>query len=376
MAAAAPKTPKPPESLSAQRGRADQIYRVAADLREHVARKIVGLDEVVEQVVIAILSEGHALLEGVPGLAKTLLVSTVSQLLDLSFSRIQFTPDLMPGDITGGEVLVQDAAGTREFRFLKGPLFGNVILADEINRTPPKTQAALMEAMEERQVTSLGVRRPLDRPFFVLATQNPIEQQGTYPLPAAQLDRFMFKVRLAYPSLDEEARIVRRTTAAQPEPDLSPLVTREELLAFQHAVASAEVRPEIIRYAVDLGRASRPAEASAPALVREYVTWGVGPRAAQALVAGGRARALLRGRSTPDFDDLRALAPAVFRHRLVPSYAADADGVTADDLTRALLEAVPYPGRVEARAKGPWRRLYDRLLAPKRREKALARIGT
>ena len=368
----APGAPPIPENLSLQRGRADQIYRFAADLREGVARKIVGLDRVVEQVLIAVLSEGHVLLEGVPGLAKTLLVSTVADLLDLQFSRIQFTPDLMPGDITGSELLVQDASGAREFRFVKGPLFGNVVLADEINRTPPKTQAALMEAMEERQVTSLGVRRPLDRPFFVLATQNPIEQQGTYPLPAAQLDRFMFKIRLAYPSWDEEERIVRRTTSALPDPDLLPVVKRDELLAFQAAVASAEVRPEILQYAVDLARASRPAEASAPPLVREYVNWGVGPRAAQSLVSGARARALLRGRSTPDFDDVRALALAVFRHRLVPSYAADADGVSADDVTRALLDAVPYPGRVQARAKGPLERWFGRLFAPRRREKAIA----
>ncbi len=368
MSAAVPSAPAPAPAagIDSERGRAAEVYRAAAALREQVARRIVGLDEVVEQVLIAILSGGHALLEGVPGLAKTLLISTVAELLDLKFSRIQFTPDLMPGDITGSEFLVQESSGARAFRFVPGPLFANVVLADEINRTPPKTQAALMEAMEEKQVTSLGVRRALDAPFFVLATQNPIEQQGTYPLPAAQLDRFMFKVRLGYPSWEQEERIVRRTTA-QHDPTLSAVVARKDLLAYQDAVARAPVRPEIVKYAVDLTRASRPAETTAPRTVVDYVTWGVGPRAAQALVTGGKARALMRGRSVPDFDDVRALAPAVFRHRLVPSYAAEADGVSADDITRALLDHVPYPGREEARPhRAPWlRRVYDRLVRPR-----------
>jgi MoxR-like ATPase len=353
--------PGPAESLDHGRERAADVYRAAAALREQVARRIVGLDEVVEQSLIAVLTGSHALLEGVPGLAKTLLVSTLAELLDLAFSRIQFTPDLMPSDITGSEFLTQDAEGRRAFRFVPGPLFANVVLADEINRTPPKTQAALMEAMEERQVTSLGVRRPLDRPFLVLATQNPIEQEGTYPLPAAQLDRFLFKIRLAYPTWEEEERIVRRTTAL-PEVSLSPVVSRARLLDFLAAVERVEVAPEIRRYAVDLARASRPHEASAPPAVREYVSWGVGPRAAQGLVNGAKARALLRGRGTPDFDDVRALVPAVFRHRLVPSYAAEADGFTSDSIAQALLDHVPYPGRERARARRPWlRRLYERL---------------
>jgi MoxR-like ATPase len=342
------------------------VHAAAADLRAGVARRIVGLDEVVEQVLIAILSGGHALVEGVPGLAKTLLVSTVAELLDLRFSRIQFTPDLMPGDITGGEVLVQDASGKREFRYLEGPLFANVVLADEINRTPPKTQAALMEAMEERQVTSLGVRRPLHRPFFVLATQNPIEQAGTYPLPAAQLDRFLLKLRLDYPSRLEEARILRLTTSGLPPHDGTPLVTRERLLGFQAAIASAGVAPEILRYAVDLARASRPDDPGAPTIVKDYVTWGAGPRAAQALVTAGRTRAFVRGRTAPDFDDLRALALPVFRHRLVPSYAAEADGVAPDDITRGLLEHVPYPGRAERRTPTRWQRLWGRFAPPRR----------
>jgi MoxR-like ATPase len=325
------------------RERLPDVGRAAARLREQVARRIVGLEETVEQVLIAILSEHHALLEGVPGLAKTLLISSVAGLLDCEFRRIQFTPDLMPSDVTGTEVLTQDADGTRAFRFLPGPIFANVILADEINRTPPKTQAALMEAMEERQVTSLGQRRPLARPFFVLATQNPIEQQGTYPLPVAQLDRFMLKIRLAYPSRDEEAAIVRRTTSLLDPPPLVPILSRADLLGFQTAVAHLDAPVELLRYAVDLVRASRPGSGSAPQAVKDYVAWGAGPRAAQALIGGAKARALLRGRVVPDFDDVRALAPPVLRHRILPSYAAEADGVT-----------VPYPGRHAAR-RGPSR---------------------
>jgi len=343
MSAAAPSSP--PSAPPAPH-RPPDVYRAAAVLREEVAKRIVGLEETVEQVLIAILSEHHALLEGVPGLAKTLLVSSVAGLLDCSFRRIQFTPDLMPSDITGSEVLSQDASGKREFRYLPGPLFANVILADEINRTPPKTQSALMEAMEERTVTSLGVRRPLDRPFFVLATQNPIEQQGTYPLPVAQLDRFMFKIRLGYPTAEQEARIVRWTTSALEAPPPHPVVSRADLLGFQLAVAHADVPAELMQYAVDLARASRPDQPTAPAKVREYVTWGVGPRAPQSLIAGAKARAMLRGRASPGFDDVRALAPAVFRHRMVPSYAAEADDVTPDDITQALLDHVPYPGQL------------------------------
>jgi MoxR-like ATPase len=327
------------------RERLPDVGRAAARLREEVSRRIVGLEETVEQVLIAIFSEHHALLEGVPGLAKTMLISSVAGLLDCEFRRIQFTPDLMPSDVTGTEVLAQDAGGTREFRFLPGPIFAHVILADEINRSPPKTQAALMEAMEERQVTSLGVRRPLERPFFVLATQNPIEQQGTYPLPVAQLDRFMMKVRLGYPTKDDEAAIVRRTTSLLEPPPLRPVLTRAELLGFQATVAHLDVPVELVRYAVDLARASRPASELAPKAVKDYVSWGVGPRAAQALIAGAKARALLRGRVAADFDDVRALVPAVFRHRLITSFAAEADGVTPDDVSKALLDTVPYPGK-------------------------------
>ncbi len=364
-----PLAPPAPSRASASTD-GDRLYRAASALREGVSRRIVGMDEVVEQVLIALLTESHVLLEGVPGLAKTLLVSTFADLLDLSFRRIQFTPDLMPSDVTGTEVLAMDASGKREFRFLKGPIFANVVLADEINRTPPKTQAALMEAMEERQVTSLGVRRALDRPFFVLATQNPIEQQGTYPLPAAQLDRFLFKVRLDYPSWDEEERIVRRTTAALSDGDLPPTVTTDELREFQGVVANAPVDPAVLEYAVHLARASRPQEATATPMVRDYVQWGAGPRASQALVTAGKARALLRGRSTPTFDDLRALAPAIFRHRMVASYAADADGVTIDDVTRSILDAIPYPGREVVRARESWLARAWHLIWPSRERAA------
>jgi len=344
---ATPNVAAPAAGSALERGGA--VHRAAADLREEVAKRIVGMEDVVEQVLIAILSEHHALLEGVPGLAKTMLVSTIANLVDLTFRRIQFTPDLMPSDVTGSEVLSQDASGARSFKFLEGPIFANVILADEINRTPPKTQASLMEAMEERSVTSLGVRRPLDRPFFVLATQNPIEQQGTYPLPAAQLDRFMFKIRLGYPTFEDEGRIVRLTTATLVPPIEKPVITKSDLIGFQLAIAHADVAPEVVKYAVELTRASRPAEATAPKAVKDFVTWGAGPRAAQALIAGAKARAMLRGRARAEFDDVRALAPAVFRHRMVPSYAAEADGVTMDDVTKVLLGHVPYPGRVESR---------------------------
>ena len=327
---------------------ADASRRITTELR----KVIVGQDAVVEQALIALFAGGNCLLVGVPGLAKTLLIHSLSRALDLRFSRIQFTPDLMPSDVTGTDMITDDPeTGRRKLAFLPGPIFANVVLADEINRTPPKTQAALMEAMEERTVTSLGIRRPLDRPFLVLATQNPIEQQGTYPLPAAQLDRFLFKIRLEYPTLDDEARIVRLTTATLAPPTSTPVVTKAGLVAFQMAVAYADVPPALLRYAVDLVRASRPADPQAPPRVRDYVTWGVGPRAAQALVSGAKARAFLRGRATATFDDVRALAPAVFRHRLVCSYAADADGVSPDDITKALLEHVPYPGRSEARGE-------------------------
>jgi MoxR-like ATPase len=336
---------------------ARRVSALGAAVRKGVAERIVGLDEVVEQVLVAVLTQSHVLLEGVPGLAKTLLLSTTARLLDLSFSRIQFTPDLMPSDVTGSEFLVQDAfTGERAFRFAKGPVFANFVLADEINRAPPKTQAALMEAMEERQVTSLGVSRRLEEPFLVLATQNPIDQEGTYPLPVAQLDRFLFKVLLAYPSWDEEVAITRLITRLDDGPP-EPLVTREEILEVQAGVADTPVPPEVIRYAVTLVQATRPSGADAPALVREYVEWGAGPRAGQALVMAARARALLRGRARADHEDVAAVAPAVLRHRILRSYAAEADGVGGEALCRALLREVPRPGQARGGEAPWWRRL-------------------
>jgi MoxR-like ATPase len=334
---------------------------MARAVREGVATRIVGLDPVVEQVLITLFTGGHALLEGVPGLAKTLLLSTTASLLDLSFRRIQFTPDLMPSDVTGSETIAQDAkTGLREFRYRRGPIFANVVLADEINRAPPKTQAALMEAMEEGQVTSLGVSRPLDRPFFVLATQNPIEQQGTYPLPVAQLDRFLFKVRLGYPSLDEEERILRLVSRDEPRP-LAPVATRDDLFRVQAAVAEAPIAPELVRHAVRLAQATRPRTTTCDA-VREYVDWGVGPRAAQGLVRAAKARALIHGRAAAEAGDLLALAPGIFRHRLILSYAAEADGIDADEIVRRVLEDVPAPG-VERVTRPWWRRWLHRAKA-------------
>jgi len=331
------------------------VADLARRLRTGLEARIVGLDEVVEQVLIALVTRNHVLLEGVPGLAKTLLLSSTADLLGLSFSRIQFTPDLMPSDVTGSEYLVQDAeTGERAFRFARGPLFAHVVLADEINRAPPKTQAALMEAMEEKQVTSLGVSRPLEPPFFVLATQNPIEQEGTYPLPAAQLDRFLFKVELDYPTPAEEARIARLTVRGA-EADLQPVTTREELLRLQDAVGRLAPPASIVAYAVAISQASRPEGATAPEGVREYVQWGVGPRAAQALVVAARARALLDGRLAPEPRDVEAVAPAVLRHRLILSYAAEADDVGPDEVTRSLLEAIPRPGEAATSAR-PWLR--------------------
>jgi len=361
MNAAAPT----PQRLDEPPALAARVHRTGEELRAQTARRIVGLEDVIEQVLITVLTRGHALLEGVPGLAKTLLLSTVAELLDLRFSRIQFTPDLMPSDVTGSEYLFQDPeSGERVFRFARGPIFAHIVLADEINRAPPKTQAALMEAMEERQVTSLGVRRALEDPFIVLATQNPIEQEGTYPLPMAQFDRFMFKVHLDYPTWEQEERIVRLTARA-PAQAFSPVVTREEFIHIADQLAAAPCPASLERYAVELVQASRPTASTAPNSVREYVNWGAGPRAAQALINGARARAFLRGRSVPESEDVRALVPAVLRHRLVLSYAAEADAVGADHVAQDLLEHVPCAGlRSHRRQRGWLRRLFDALWNP------------
>ena len=308
---------------------------------EQVSRVIVGQRHVIEELLISLFSRGHCLLEGVPGLAKTLLINTLARSLSLSFSRIQFTPDLMPADITGTEVIEEDrATGTRNFRFLEGPLFANVILGDEINRTPPKTQAALLEAMQERQITVGRVRHKLSDPFFVLATQNPIEQEGTYPLPEAQQDRFMFKVFVHYPSFQDEFEIARRTTALETE-EVRPVLGAEDVLQLQRMVREVPVTDHVIRYALTLVRLTRPREAGAPEAIRDHVTWGAGTRAVQNLVLGGKARALLHGRTHVSTDDIQALAKPVLRHRLVVNFAAESEGLTADRVVDDLVRLLP-----------------------------------
>jgi MoxR-like ATPase len=325
--------------------RIEKLGAVADRLRTELRKKVVGLDEVVEDLLIAIFAQGHVLLVGAPGLAKTLLVSSLAQALSLEFRRIQFTPDLMPSDITGAELIAPDpVTKERRFVFAPGPIFGNIILADEINRTPPKTQAALMEAMEERQVSSGGKKYPLDRPFLVLATQNPIEQEGTYPLPVAQLDRFMFETYVPYPTVEEEYEIVRLTTSGYAA-KLEPLVTKPEILELHALVSKVELRDEVIRYAMELVRRSRVHSEGAPPFVREWLAWGAGPRATQFLLVAAKARAMLRGRPDARPGDVRAVALPVLRHRILPSYHAEAEGVNADDIVHELLETTPAPDK-------------------------------
>jgi MoxR-like ATPase len=308
---------------------------------EQLSQVIVGQNQVIEELLISLFSRGHCLLEGVPGLAKTLMISTLSRALNLSFSRIQFTPDLMPADITGTEVLEENkSTGAREFRFLEGPLFSNVILADEVNRTPPKTQAALLEAMQERQVTVGRVRHKLSDPFFVLATQNPIEQEGTYPLPEAQQDRFMFKVFVRYPNFSEEFEIARRTTSTQTDA-ITPVLTAQEILDLQRIVREVPVTDHVIRYALSLIRQTRVGEPGTPDFVQDQVSWGAGPRAVQFLIVGSKARALLHGRTHVSTDDIAALVKPVLRHRLVVNFAAESEGVTPDNIIDRLLETTP-----------------------------------
>ena len=301
-------------------------------LKAEIAKVVIGQDQVVEKVLIAILSRGHCLLVGVPGLAKTLLVNTVGNALGLSFSRIQFTPDLMPSDIIGSEVLDQD----RQFRFVKGPVFANIILADEINRTPPKTQAALLEAMQEKSVTAAGNTFKLPDPFFVLATQNPIEQEGTYPLPEAQLDRFMFNIWVDYPSYEEELAVVKATTGGV-EAKVQPVLSLEEILFYQGLVRRIPVPENVMQYAVKLAMRTRPGSAGAPAVINEHVSWGAGPRASQFLVIGAKCHALVRGRFSPDIEDVQAVAEPVLRHRMVRNYKAEAEGVSAERIIREIL---------------------------------------
>lgn len=318
-----------------------QVAAARERILAQVSRVIVGQQEVLEQLLIGLLANGHCLLEGVPGLAKTLMVSTLAQTLSLEFSRIQFTPDLMPGDITGTEVIQENrTTGAREYRFLPGPLFANVILADEINRTPPKTQAALLEAMQERHVTVGRTRHRLPQPFYVLATQNPIEQEGTYPLPEAQQDRFMLKIFVSYPRFEEEMEIARRSTSAPPAA-VEPVLTAQEILFLQELVRQVPISEHLTRYVLLLVRQTRVGEQGVPPEVSRYVTWGAGPRAVQFLILGAKARALLHGRAYVATEDIRFLAKPVLRHRIVLNFAAESENVRADDIIDWLLEHTP-----------------------------------
>ncbi len=316
-----------------------ELGEVRRALEDQIARRVIGQSEIIEKLLVTILAGGHGLLVGVPGLAKTLLVSTLASALDLRFSRIQFTPDLMPSDITGTEVLEEDhETGKRIFRFIPGPIFANVILADEINRTPPKTQAALLQAMQEGEVTVGNETFALERPFFVLATQNPIEQEGTYPLPEAQLDRFMFELRIGYPSAGEEAQVAALTTGDVEEP-IQPMLDGSKLEELQHLVRRVPAPPALIEYAVRLVRSTRPDDSESPPFIRRMVAWGAGPRASQYLVLGAKARAALDGRPVPSLDDVRSVAPDVLRHRVVPGFEAEAEGRDAANLIEELVEA-------------------------------------
>ncbi len=305
---------------------------------KEIGRTIIGQSDILDHILIALICKGHTLLVGVPGLAKTLMIKSMAELLDVNFSRIQFTPDLMPSDITGTEVIEEELnTGKRNFRFFKGPIFGNIILADEINRTPPKTQAALLEAMQEHRVTTAGTSYVLEEPFFVLATQNPIEQEGTYPLPEAQLDRFMFNIKIDYPSRSEEIDIVKTTTTGS-EPVLKKVISRADLIAYQELVRRVPVADNVIEFAVDLVSATRPVNENSPDFIKEWIEWGAGPRASQYLVLGAKAKAILNGRPTPDISDIKAMVLPVLRHRILTNFTAEADGLSTDDILLKLLE--------------------------------------
>ncbi len=319
----------------------DRLHKAHEKIVEQLSRVIVGQQQVIDELLICLFSQGHCLLEGVPGLAKTLLISTLSRSLDLAFSRIQFTPDLMPADIIGTEVLEEDrSSGSRNLRFIEGPLFSNVVLADEINRTPPKTQSALLEAMQERQVSVGRTQHQLSDPFFVLATQNPIEQEGTYPLPEAQQDRFMFKVFVQYPSFSEEFEIAQRTTGTTTA-DVEPILTAAEIIALQKSVREVPLSDHIARYVIAIVRQTRVGGDGVPDFVSDQLSWGAGPRAVQYLILGCKARALLQGRSHVTIDDVQALAAPVLRHRIVVGFAAESEGVTADSIIRLIIEKTP-----------------------------------
>jgi MoxR-like ATPase len=330
------------ETYDDERAVVEQIRLSRSQIDAELSKVIVGQKVVIEQLLITLFSGGHCLITGAPGLAKTLLVRSIAQMFHLKFQRIQFTPDLMPADITGTEILEETGDGRRRMQFVPGPIFANVILADEINRTPPKTQAALLEAMQEHQVTAAGVRYPLDEPFFVLATQNPIEMEGTYPLPEAQLDRFMFNVVIDYLPEEDEVAVVRQTTSCQPA-EIEPLFTGDDVLRFHEMVRRVPVAEDLVRYAVRLAAASRPDQPETPAFINDWVSWGAGLRAAQYLVLGAKARALLNGRAHVMADDIRKLVHPTLRHRVLVGYRAEADGVSVDDIIDRLLEHVRLP---------------------------------
>jgi len=315
----------------------EQLRESRDAISAELGKRIIGQHKIIEHILITLFCQGHALIIGVPGLAKTLLIKSVSEILDLKFSRIQFTPDLMPSDITGTEILEEDhATGKREFKFFQGPLFANIILADEINRTPPKTQAALLEAMQEHKVTTAGISYTLDEPFLVLATQNPIEQEGTYPLPEAQLDRFMFSLNITYPSRKDEIEIVKSTTSG-PDKSLKSTITKDDILTFQSLVRRVPVADNVVEFAVDLAAKTRP-EDGAPQFISDWLEWGAGPRASQYLILGAKAKAILDERPTPDISDVIAMAKPVLRHRIITSFNAEADGVNADQVLDQLIQ--------------------------------------
>lgn len=325
------------QTIAQLTGARDQILK-------EIRKVIVGQDHVVDELLTALFSDGHVLLVGVPGLAKTLLISTLARVLQLDFNRVQFTPDLMPSDITGTEILEEDrATGRREFKFVRGPIFANLLLADEINRTPPKTQAALLQAMQEKAVTAAGRTIPLKPPFFVLATQNPIEQEGTYPLPEAQLDHFMFNIYVDYPSEAEERQIVTSTTSG-PAQEVDRVFSGEEIVHVQKIVRRVPVSDHVVAYAVSLARNTRPKHTTLD-FVREFVSWGAGPRASQYLVLAAKTRAILHGRPTPSAEDIRAVAPSVLRHRVIPNFNAEAEGIQVEDLITRLTKELPEPSQ-------------------------------
>jgi len=337
-------SPQPARKAKLDEARAvEQLAKAKRLLLSEIHKVIVGQDHIIEQMLVAMFCRGHALVVGVPGLAKTLMVSTISRVLRLTFNRIQFTPDLMPSDITGTDIIEENVeTGHRQFRFVKGPVFANVLLADEINRTPPKTQAALLQAMQEHEVTARGETYTLDEPFFVLATQNPIEQEGTYPLPEAQLDRFMFMINIGYPTRDEEREIVKTTTYEQ-QADPQAVLKGSDILAVQRIVRRVPISDHVLNYAVNLARATRPGEADSPDFITDWLSWGAGPRAAQYLVLGAKAHAILQGRYNVSSDDIRAMAHPVLRHRLFTNFNADAEGIDVEQIIDRLLETVSEP---------------------------------